>query len=161
MQNLSEREDYQCWWHLSRVPIFHLEWYNDGPIDPAPPEIREKLMKQLENLSGISDIGFEESKELADHIHKTTHPDFDWIWSDQMWALFSKIHRARKKETAKCFENGERSFAEMQASQEASMSVFDKAAKLVRSWCRGGRPTKEEVDKVRNPQRYKGPDTDD
>jgi hypothetical protein len=158
---LIEREEYQCWWLSSRVSIVHLKWYNGGPIDPATPEIREKLTKQLQNLSAISAIGFEQLTELADHIYKTTHPDFDWIWTEQMWELFLRIHRIREKERAKCFEEVERFLAESQASHRAAMSVVDTVWERFESWCTRGRPTKEEVDRVRNPQRYKGPETDD
>lgn len=159
-QKLTKSQDYQAWWLLSRVPTVHREWDNLGPVDPAPVEVREKLKRQLANLQADSASKGGRLDELIDHTHKTTHPDFDWIWTEEMWELFLSLHRAREEERAKCFEEGERIFAERQASQKAAMSVFDTVWERVGSLSRGGRPTKEEVDRVRNPQRYEGPETD-
>jgi hypothetical protein len=160
LQNLTERKDYQSWWLLLRVPIVHLEWDNLGPIDPAPLEVRKKLKRQLANLQADSAIKGGRLDELIDHIHKTTHPDFDWIWTEEMWELFFRLHKARQKEKAKCFAKVEESLAESKASRRAAMSFCDRVSKLVQSLGRGGRPTEEEVDRVRNPQRYK-PDSND
>jgi hypothetical protein len=159
-QKLTGRVEYQTWWLLSGVPTVHRKWDNLGPIDPAPLEVRKRLKRQLASLQADSAIKGDRLDELADHIHKTTHPDFDWIWTEEMWELFLSLHRAREEERAKCFAKVERSLAESRASQEASMSFRDRVSKLVRSLSRGGRPTKKEVDRVRNPQRYK-PDSND
>jgi hypothetical protein len=160
-QKLTKRQDYQAWWLLSRVPTVHREWDNLGPVDPAPVEVREKLKRQLANLQADSAIKGGRLDELIDHIHKTTHPDFDWIWTEEMWELFLRLHKAREKEKAKCFAKVEESLAESKASRRAAMSFCVRVSKLVRSLSRGGRPTEEEVDRVRNPQRYEGSETDE